>query len=153
MVNPIVEDIMKGKSGMLAALGPSGSGKAPKMFLPPVLCNGVTYPVLYEKPGGERRHVKSLVVGRPILLALEDVDGGSSFLEKALQFLEKYGTKVEGILRQAADVEEVDHRVQEYEHGKVDFGEDEDAHLIGDSVKDVVWMEFGLGCDCGLIMG
>ncbi|KAL8109901.1 hypothetical protein AgCh_025847 [Apium graveolens] len=35
MVNPIVEDIMKGKSGMLAALGPSGSGKAPKMFLPP----------------------------------------------------------------------------------------------------------------------
>lgn len=28
------------------------------------------------------------------------------------------GTKVEGILRQAADVEEVDHRVQEYEQGK-----------------------------------
>lgn len=27
------------------------------------------------------------------------------------------GTKVEGILRQAADVEEVDHRVQEYEQG------------------------------------
>ncbi|KAK1402814.1 Rho GTPase-activating protein 7 [Heracleum sosnowskyi] len=86
----------------------------------------------------EKRPVKSLVVGRPILLALEDIDGGPSFLEKALQFLEKYGTKVEGILRQAADVEEVDHRVQEYEQGKVDFGEDEDAHVIGDCVKHVL---------------
>lgn len=35
--------------------------------------------------------MKSLVVGRPILLALEDIDGGPSFLEKALRFLEKYG--------------------------------------------------------------
>lgn len=35
--------------------------------------------------------MKSLVVGRPILLALEDIDGGPSFLEKALQFLEKHG--------------------------------------------------------------
>lgn len=25
------------------------------------------------------------------MLALEDIDGGPSFLEKALQFLEKYG--------------------------------------------------------------
>ena len=32
-----------------------------------------------------------MVVGRPILLALEDIDGGPSFLEKALCFLEKYG--------------------------------------------------------------
>lgn len=32
-----------------------------------------------------------MVVGRPILLALEDIDGGPSFLEKALRFLEKYG--------------------------------------------------------------
>lgn len=31
------------------------------------------------------------------------------------------GTKVEGILRQSADVEEVDHRVQEYEQGKDSF--------------------------------
>jgi hypothetical protein len=31
------------------------------------------------------------------------------------------GTKVEGILRQAADVEEVDHRVQEYEQGIISF--------------------------------
>lgn len=41
--------------------------------------------------GREKRPVKSLVVGRPILLALEDIDGSPSFLEKALCFLEKYG--------------------------------------------------------------
>jgi hypothetical protein len=41
--------------------------------------------------GRDKRPVKSLVVGRPILLALEDIDGGPSFLEKALRFLEKYG--------------------------------------------------------------
>lgn len=42
--------------------------------------------------GRDKRPVKSLVVGRPILLALEDIDGGPSFLEKALRFLEKHGT-------------------------------------------------------------
>ncbi|XP_054798173.1 rho GTPase-activating protein 7-like isoform X2 [Prosopis cineraria] len=86
----------------------------------------------------DKRPVKSLVVGRPILLALEDIDGGPSFLEKALQFLEKHGTKVEGILRQSADVEEVDRRVQEYEQGKNEFSSDEDAHVIGDCVKHVL---------------
>ncbi|XP_031386516.1 rho GTPase-activating protein 7 isoform X2 [Punica granatum] len=86
----------------------------------------------------EKRPVKSLVVGRPILLALEDIDGGPSFLEKALQFLEKYGIKVEGILRQSADVEEVDRRVQEYEQGKTEFEPQEDAHVIGDCVKHVL---------------
>lgn len=86
----------------------------------------------------DKRPVKSLVVGRPILLALEDIDGGPSFLEKALRFLEKYGTKVEGILRQSADVEEVDRRVQEYEQGKVEFGAEEDAHVVGDCVKHVL---------------
>ncbi|XP_028797620.1 rho GTPase-activating protein 7 isoform X2 [Neltuma alba] len=86
----------------------------------------------------DKRPVKSLVVGRPILLALEDIDGGPSFLEKALQFLEKYGTKVEGILRQSADVEEVDRRVQEYEQGKNEFSPDEDAHVVGDCVKHVL---------------
>ncbi|KAH9790225.1 Rho GTPase-activating protein 7 [Citrus sinensis] len=86
----------------------------------------------------DKRPVKSLVVGRPILLALEDIDGGPSFLEKALRFLEKFGTKVEGILRQAADVEEVDRRVQEYEQGKTEFSADEDAHVIGDCVKHVL---------------
>ncbi|KAA8544615.1 hypothetical protein F0562_022614 [Nyssa sinensis] len=86
----------------------------------------------------DKRPVKSLVVGRPILLALEDIDGGPSFLEKALRFLEKYGTKVEGILRQSADVEEVDCRVQEYEQGKTEFGSDEDAHVVGDCIKHVL---------------
>ncbi|KAG8388942.1 hypothetical protein BUALT_Bualt02G0177700 [Buddleja alternifolia] len=86
----------------------------------------------------DKRPVTSLVVGRPILLALEDIDGGPSFLEKALRFLENYGIKVEGILRQAADVEEVGRRVQEYEQGKTDFSPDEDAHVIGDCVKHVL---------------
>lgn len=86
----------------------------------------------------DKRPVKSLVVGRPILLALEDIDGGPSFLEKALRFLEKFGTKVEGILRQSADVEEVDRRVHEYEQGKTEFGADEDAHVVGDCVKHVL---------------
>lgn len=86
----------------------------------------------------DKRPVKSLVVGRPILLALEDIDGGPSFLEKALRFLEKFGTKVEGILRQSADVEEVDRRVQEYEQGKTEFGPDEDAHVVGDCIKHVL---------------
>ncbi|GMI81623.1 hypothetical protein like AT5G19390 [Hibiscus trionum] len=86
----------------------------------------------------DKRTAKSLVVGRPILLALEDIDGSPSFLEKALRFLEKFGTKVEGILRQSADVEEVDRRVQEYEQGRTEFGSDEDAHVVGDCVKHVL---------------
>ncbi|KAK9735941.1 hypothetical protein RND81_04G239600 [Saponaria officinalis] len=86
----------------------------------------------------DKRLVKSLVVGRPILLALEDIDGGPSFLEKALRFLETYGIKVEGILRQSADVEEVERRVQDYEHGKNDFDPAEDAHVVGDCVKHVL---------------
>ncbi|KAK4380344.1 hypothetical protein RND71_002206 [Anisodus tanguticus] len=86
----------------------------------------------------DKRPVKSFVVGRPILLALEDIDGGPSFLEKALKYLENYGTKVEGILRQSADVEEVERRVKEYEEGKTEFGPGEDAHVIGDCVKHVL---------------
>ncbi|XP_024032105.1 rho GTPase-activating protein 7 isoform X2 [Morus notabilis] len=86
----------------------------------------------------DKRPVKSSVVGRPILLALEDIDGSPSFLEKALQFLENFGIKVEGILRQSADVEEVERRVQEYEQGKIEFGPDEDAHVIGDCIKHVL---------------
>lgn len=31
------------------------------------------------------------VIGRPVLLALEEVDGTPSFLEKALQFIEEHG--------------------------------------------------------------
>ncbi|KAJ1297079.1 hypothetical protein BS78_01G350500 [Paspalum vaginatum] len=86
----------------------------------------------------EKRPIKSLVTGRPILLALEDIDGSPSFLEKALRFLEKHGIKVEGILRQAADVEEVDRRLQEYEQGRTEFSADEDAHIVGDCVKHVL---------------
>ncbi|KAF5745015.1 rho GTPase-activating protein 7 isoform X2 [Tripterygium wilfordii] len=86
----------------------------------------------------DKRPVKSLVVGRPILLALEDIDGGPSFLEKALRFLEKFGTKVEGILRQSADVEVVERRVHEYEQGRTEFESDEDAHVVGDCVKHVL---------------
>ncbi|KAH7684035.1 Rho GTPase activation protein [Dioscorea alata] len=86
----------------------------------------------------DRRPGKSLVVGRPILLALEDIDGSPSFLEKALRYIEQYGIKVEGILRQSADVEEVERRVQEYEQGKNEFSVDEDAHVIGDCIKHVL---------------
>uniref|UniRef100_A0ACD5X228 Uncharacterized protein n=1 Tax=Avena sativa TaxID=4498 RepID=A0ACD5X228_AVESA len=86
----------------------------------------------------EKRPIKSLVVGRPILLALEDIDGSPSFLEKALRYLEKHGIKVEGILRQAADVEEVDERLQEYEQGRTEFAPGEDAHIVGDCVKHVL---------------
>ncbi|KAI3795882.1 hypothetical protein L1987_38542 [Smallanthus sonchifolius] len=86
----------------------------------------------------DKRPIKSSVVGRPILLALEDIDGSPSFLEKALMFLENHGSKVEGILRQSADVEEVDRRVQEYETGKTEFSSDEDAHVVGDCVKHVL---------------
>ncbi|KAK1649980.1 hypothetical protein QYE76_067785 [Lolium multiflorum] len=86
----------------------------------------------------EKRPIKSLVVGRPILLALEDIDGSPSFLEKALRYLEKHGIKVEGVLRQAADVEEVDKRLQEYEQGRTEFAPGEDAHIVGDCVKHVL---------------
>lgn len=39
----------------------------------------------------DRQPVKTSVIRRPILLALEDVDGTPSFLEKALQFIEEHG--------------------------------------------------------------
>jgi hypothetical protein len=88
--------------------------------------------------GRDRRSVKSLVVGRPILLALEDIDGSPSFLEKALCFIEQHGVRVEGILRQSADVDDVDQRVKEYEQGRNQFTPDEDAHVIGDCIKHVL---------------
>ncbi|KAI5070535.1 hypothetical protein GOP47_0014878 [Adiantum capillus-veneris] len=88
--------------------------------------------------GRERRPVKSMVVGRPILLALEDIDGSPSFLEKALCFIEQFGVKVEGVLRQSADVDDVDQRIRDYEQGKNEFGMEEDAHVIGDCIKHVL---------------
>ncbi|KAL3514256.1 hypothetical protein ACH5RR_026973 [Cinchona calisaya] len=86
----------------------------------------------------DRQPVKSLVIGRPVLLALEDIDGTPSFLEKALRFLEDHGVKVEGILRQAADVDDVEHRIREYEQGKTEFSPEEDAHVIADCIKYIL---------------
>jgi hypothetical protein len=45
------------------------------------------------------------------------------------------GVRVEGILRQSADVDDVDQRVKEYEQGRNQFTPDEDAHVIGDCIK------------------
>uniref|UniRef100_A0A0D9VS30 Rho-GAP domain-containing protein n=1 Tax=Leersia perrieri TaxID=77586 RepID=A0A0D9VS30_9ORYZ len=78
------------------------------------------------------------VIGRPAEFALVDADGSPSFLEKALKFIEDYGVKVEGILRQSADVEEVKRRVWDYEKGKNEFSPEEDAHVIGDCIKYVL---------------
>ncbi|KAI3820232.1 hypothetical protein L1987_07776 [Smallanthus sonchifolius] len=86
----------------------------------------------------DRSSPKSLVLGRPVLLALEDIDGTPSFLEKALRYVEEHGIKVEGILRQAADVELVERRIREYEQGKAEFTADEDGHVIGDCIKYVL---------------
>lgn len=91
-----------------------------------------------EQGKDKQQPVISLVVGRPILLALEDIDGTPSFLEKALRFIEEHGVKVEGILRQAADVDDVEQRVREYEQGKIEFSPTEDPHIIGDCVKHVL---------------
>ncbi|XP_051126533.1 rho GTPase-activating protein REN1 [Andrographis paniculata] len=91
-----------------------------------------------SEQSNDKQPVKSLVIGRPILLALEDIDGTPSFLEKALRFIEDHGVKTEGILRQAADVEHVERRIQEFEKGKTDFSPDEDAHVIGDCIKYVL---------------
>ncbi|RYR49996.1 hypothetical protein Ahy_A07g036539 [Arachis hypogaea] len=86
----------------------------------------------------DKESKKYAVMGRPVLLALEDPDGTPSFLEKAMRYIEEYGVKAEGILRQAADVEQVEQRVREYEQGKVEFSENEDAHIIGDCIKHVL---------------
>ncbi|TYJ49445.1 hypothetical protein E1A91_A01G133900v1 [Gossypium mustelinum] len=91
-----------------------------------------------KEPANCKPPVRSTVIGRPVLLALEDVDGAPTFLEKALKFIEKHGVRVEGILRQAADVEDVKRRIQEYEQGKTEFSSEEDAHVIGDCVKYIL---------------
>ncbi|EOY15420.1 Rho GTPase activation protein with PH domain, putative isoform 3 [Theobroma cacao] len=91
-----------------------------------------------KEPVNDKQPVRSTVIGRPILLALEDVDGAPTFLEKALRFVEEHGVKVEGILRQAADVEDVERRIREYEQGKSEFSSEEDPHVIADCVKYVL---------------
>lgn len=35
--------------------------------------------------------MRATIIGTPVLLALEDVDGAPSFLEKALRFIEEHG--------------------------------------------------------------
>eukprot|EP00271_Cylindrocystis_brebissonii_P003839 TRINITY_DN15078_c0_g1_i2.p1 TRINITY_DN15078_c0_g1~~TRINITY_DN15078_c0_g1_i2.p1 ORF type:complete len:1013 (-),score=242.10 TRINITY_DN15078_c0_g1_i2:1357-4395(-) len=90
-------------------------------------------------PLGNRRQPKSLIVGRPILLALEDVDGSPSFLEKALRCLEKQGCTMEGLFRVSANADEVEKRVADYENGtKTEFLEDENPHVVADCVKHVL---------------
>ncbi|KAE8656108.1 Rho GTPase-activating protein 6 [Hibiscus syriacus] len=91
-----------------------------------------------KEPVNDKPPARSAVMGLPILLALEEVDGTPTFMEKALRYIEKYGVKVEGILRQAADVEDVELRIREYEQGKTDFNSDEDAHVIADCVKYII---------------
>lgn len=91
-----------------------------------------------DEQSKDRSPVKSKILGCPVLLALEDSDGTPSFLEKALRYVEDHGVKVEGILRQAADVEDVERRFREYEQGKVEFTAEEDAHVIGDCIKYVL---------------
>lgn len=100
----------------------------------PIFSTDVTEPA--EAPV-EQSEDKS-VIGRPAEFALVDTDGSPSFLEKALRFIEDYGVKVEGILRQSADVEEVKRRVRDYEKGKNEFSPEEDAHVIGDCIKYVL---------------
>ncbi|XP_073110401.1 rho GTPase-activating protein 7 [Elaeis guineensis] len=133
------EDLYEWKSALENALALAPSACA--MGQNGIFCNDITDS---NEAAGEQvkdkepEPVKSTVIGRPILLALEDIDGSPSFLEKALRFIEEYGIKVEGILRQSADVEEVKCRVKEYEHGKNEFFSDEDAHVIGDCIKYVL---------------
>ncbi|GMI64888.1 ROP1 ENHANCER 1 [Hibiscus trionum] len=91
-----------------------------------------------ELVNDKQQPVGSTIIGRPILVALEDVDGAPTFLEKALKYIEEYGVKVEGILRQAADVEDVERRIREYEQGKTDFCSSEDGHVIADCVKYII---------------
>ncbi|KAI4964132.1 hypothetical protein ZWY2020_006988, partial [Hordeum vulgare] len=81
---------------------------------------------------------KSSVIGRPAQFALVEADGSPAFLEKALKFIEDYGVKVEGILRQSADVEEVKRRFRDYEKGKKEFSAEEDGHVIGDCIKCIL---------------
>ncbi|TYJ45914.1 hypothetical protein E1A91_A02G088200v1 [Gossypium mustelinum] len=65
-----------------------------------------------KDPVNNKQPVRSTVLGKPILLALEDVDGAPTFLEKALRFIE--------------------------EHGKTEFSREEDPHVIADCIKYVI---------------
>ncbi|VAH88978.1 unnamed protein product [Triticum turgidum subsp. durum] len=86
----------------------------------------------------EQSEDESSVIGRPAQFALIEADGSPAFLEKALRFIEDYGCKGEGILRQSADVEEVKRRFRDYDKGKKEFSPDEDGHVIGDCIKTIL---------------
>lgn len=51
----------------------------------------VSYSLSIFFPEKDKTPITSMVIGRPILLALEDIDGSPSFLEKALRFIEDHG--------------------------------------------------------------
>ncbi|KAM1292778.1 hypothetical protein ACFX13_020084 [Malus domestica] len=134
-----LEDLHEWKTALENALSQSPSGGAHAMGQNGILGNDKTEAVDGSADQSkDKKPVKSTVIGVPVLLALEEVDGAPSFLEKALRFVEEYGVKVEGILRQAADVEDVESRIREYEQGKTEFSSEEDAHVIADCVKYVL---------------
>ncbi|XP_035816206.1 rho GTPase-activating protein 7 isoform X4 [Zea mays] len=127
------EDLNEWRSALENALAqaPSVVNTAGQL---PVVSTDITEPV---EAAVEQSENKS-VIGRPAEFALVDADGTTAFLQKALKFIEDYGVKVEGILRQSADVEEVKRRVQDYEKGKNEFSPEEDAHVIGDCIKCIL---------------
>ncbi|RXH92671.1 hypothetical protein DVH24_033567 [Malus domestica] len=134
-----LEDLHEWKTALENALAQAPSGGGHAMGQNGTLGNDKTQAVDGSADQSkDKKPVKSTVVGVPVLLALEDVDGAPSFLEKAFRFVEEYGVKVEGILRQAADVEDVQSRIREYEQGKTEFSPQEDAHVIADCVKYVL---------------
>jgi hypothetical protein len=55
---------------------------------------------------------------------------------------------VEGILRQCADVDDVDRRIKEYEQGRNQFTPDEDAHVISDCIKVKLTISYSLLVGC-----
>ncbi|KAK8572406.1 hypothetical protein V6N12_028460 [Hibiscus sabdariffa] len=52
-----------------------------------------------KEPVNNEQLVRSTVIGKPILFALEDADGAPTFLEKALRYLEEHGVMVARDLR------------------------------------------------------
>ncbi|KAK0577189.1 hypothetical protein LWI29_029293 [Acer saccharum] len=130
-----LEDLYEWKTALETALSQAPSS-ASVMGQNGVLKNDQTEAA--DSSSEQLNAVKFPVIGIPILLALEDVDGAPSFLEKALRYIEDHGVKVEGILRQAADVDDVEHRIREFEQGKTEFSPGEDAHVVADCVKYVI---------------
>ncbi|KAM0066365.1 putative Rho GTPase activation protein [Helianthus debilis subsp. tardiflorus] len=81
--------------------------------------------IYHISPPGHKLGAAAICPDDPVL-SVEDL------LVRFSRSLTILGTKVEGILRQSVDVEEVERRVQDYETGKTEFGSDEDAHVVSD---------------------